>query len=223
MSELRIALFDFDGTLVDSVMSIIRHTQIACEAANVSRPSEAHIRQNIGKGLMDAALDYAAGDEAKAQLIFDGYRASARRELTSPSHQGDALFDGAQTALEALSQEGWLLGIVTNKGRFGLQAHLEMYGMTELFDVTLTADDVPVKPAPDMALEALRRTGVDVGRACLIGDTINDARCAMNAKMDFVGVSWGYHADDVLRGEGACYIAPDFPELVQFLNTHIPK
>lgn len=223
MSELRIALFDFDGTLVDSVASIIRHTQIACEEAAVSLPSEAHIRQNIGKGLMDAAFDYAAGHEAKAQMIFDGYRASARRELTSPTHQGDALFDGAQDALEGLSQDGWLLGIVTNKGRFGLQAHLEMYGMTDLFDVTLTADDVPVKPAPDMALEALRRTGADLGRACLIGDTVNDARCARNAKMDFVGVSWGYHADAILTEEGACYIAPDFPELVRFLTAHIPN
>ena len=222
MSELRIALFDFDGTLADSVTSIIRNTQAACGEVGVSAPNEKLIRQNIGKGLMDAALDYAAGDEAMAQKIFDAYRATAHRELTSPSHQADKLFPGAQSALEALSQEGWLLGIVTNKGRFGLRAHLEIYGITELFDVTLTADDVPVKPAPDMALEALRRTGVALSRACLIGDTVNDARCAMNAKMDFVGVGWGYHADDVLQEEGACYIAPDFPDLVRFLNTHIP-
>ena len=172
MTDLRIALFDFDGTLCDSAASIIRLTTHACRLADVPRPSEAHIRQNIGEGLFAAGLDYAGGDEAKAQIIFDSYRQEARREFAQPNQEVDPLFDGARTALETLAQSGWLIGIATNKGRHGLSKMMERHSIDHLIDVSMTADDTPVKPAPDMALAATGRFGIAPHRAAFIGDTI---------------------------------------------------
>ena len=222
MSDLRIALFDFDGTLIDSANTITRLSRLACEKAGARVPSEAEVRANIGQGLMIAALSYADGDEDIARAIFDGYRAQTRIELSAKDKEVDPLFDGAEAALKALASQGWLLGIVTNKGRHGLNALLDHYQLSSLFDVTLTADDVSVKPAPDMALEALSRTGVEADRAALIGDTLNDAFCAKQALVGFVGVSWGYHDDEELRQAGAFHIAADFPDLVHALNQSIP-
>ena len=170
MTDLRIALFDFDGTLIDSANTIIRLSRLACEMAGARVPSEEEVRSNIGQGLMVAALSYADGDEALAQVIFDTYRAQTRLELSAKDKQVDPLFEGAETALRALAAQGWLLGIVTNKGRHGLNALLDHYGLTALFDITLTADDVTVKPAPDMALEALSRTGTEADRGMPTGE-----------------------------------------------------
>ncbi len=223
MSELRIALFDFDGTLCDTVASIIRLTRHACRIADVPEPSEAHVRANIGEGLFDAGLDYAKGDEAKAQIIYDEFRREAHREFTLPNLAVDPLFAGAKQALEALSEAGWLLGIVTNKGRHGLGQLTMRHGIADLIDVSFTADDMPVKPAPDMAIAAIDKYGIAPNRAVFIGDTINDALCAKGAAIPFVGVDWGYHDNQLLRDNGAVHIARDFTDLVDELNALVAR
>ena len=222
MTSLRIALFDFDGTLCDSAASIIRLTQYACQIADVAIPSEVQIRANIGEGLFAAGLDYAAGDEAKAQIIFDEYRAEARREFATPDTKIDPLFAGAKDALETLAAQGWLLGIATNKGRHGLGQMMSRHDITDLIDISRTADDGSVKPAPDMALAACDHYGIAPSRAVFIGDTINDALCASGAKIPFIGVDWGYHDNDVLLAHGAVHIAPDFEALVSYCNALVP-
>lgn len=223
MSKLRIALFDFDGTLCDSVTSIMRLTKHACQIADVSVPSEAQIRRNIGEGLFAAGLDYANGDDAKAQIIFDAYRSEARREFTLPNKPIDPLFAGAKDALERLAVQGWLIGIVTNKGRFGLTNMLAHHGIDHLINVSFTADDTAVKPAPDMAKAAIDYFDIPASRAAMIGDTINDALCAKGANIAFLGVDWGYHDNGTLRAHDAVHIASDFPDLVHYVNQLIEE
>ena len=123
-------------------------------------PDEAQIRANIGEGLFAAGLDYAAGDAQKAQIIFDEYRKEARQEFTIKDKPVDPLFPGAKAALEDLAASGWLLGIVTNKGRHGLSQMMERHDIAPLIDVSFTADDVAVKPAPDMAIAAIDKYGI---------------------------------------------------------------
>lgn len=223
MADLRIALFDFDGTLCDSVASIIRLTRHACRIADVPVPEEAQIRSNIGEGLFAAGLDYADGDEAKAQIIYDEFRLEARREFTLPDLAVDPLFEGAKEALEALAQAGWLLGIVTNKGRHGLGQIMARHDIADLMDVSFTADDMAVKPAPDMAIAAIDKYGIAPHRAVFIGDTVNDALCAKGARIPFVGVDWGYHDNQLLRDHGAVHIARDFTDLVDELNALVAR
>ena len=223
MAELRMALFDFDGTLCDSAASIIRLTQHACAVADVPAPEESAIRRNIGEGLLAAGVSYAGGDEAKAQIIFDAYRAQARVELADAAKPIDPLFDGAKEALIQMADDGWLIGIVTNKGRHGLQKMMARHEIDHLIDVSFTADDVAVKPAPDMAIAAINHFGVSAQNAVLVGDTINDALCAKGAKIAFIGTDWGYHGNDVLVANGAKSIAMNFPDLVQKANQLVPQ
>lgn len=218
MTDLTIALFDFDGTLCDSAASIIRLTRHACAIADVPEPSVAQIRKNIGEGLFAAGLDYASGDEDKAQIIFDSYRLEARREFTLPKTDIDPLFDGAKTALEQLANQGFLLGIVTNKGRHGLGQMMARHGIDHLIDISFTADDTAVKPAPDMAMAALAHFDIAPHRAVLVGDTVNDGLCAKGAGVPFIGVDWGYHDNQLLRDNGAVHIATDFKDLTAAIH-----
>jgi phosphoglycolate phosphatase len=89
-----------------------------------------------------------------------------------------------------------------------------------LLDIFLTADDCMVKPAPDMALEAMRQLGVDTENTLLVGDTEIDAGCAANAGIGFIGVSWGYHSPDLLRKGGAMAILESYAELPHLIQQH---
>ena len=222
MTKLRLALFDFDGTLTDSLATIQRITKDACKTAGAPIPDDAEIRANIGQGLLVSAISYAQGDTELGQVIFDEYRRQHRRELANPDGERDKLFDGAEECVRALAADGWLLGIVTNKGRHGLDTLLDGYGMIDLFDVRMTADDTVVKPAPDMALAALARTGAEAQHTYLIGDTLNDAHCAKGAGVHFIGVGWGYHDAGELTAAGAVHIARDFDDLYHVLSTSLP-
>ena len=219
-TPLRLVLFDFDGTLCDSAATIIRIMQQACQACDLPIPDAGKIRGNIGHGISHSALNYVDGDSTKAAALADMYRALSRDEYLGGNPPLDPLFDGAAAVLQSLSARGYLTGIVTNKSRTGLKSLIERHGLDRLLDISLTADDCHVKPAPDMALAAMDRLGVDKANTLLVGDTEIDAGCAANAGIGFIGVSWGYHSPDILQQCGALAILQDFDSLPDIVDGY---
>ena len=215
---LKLVLFDFDGTLCDSASTIITLMQAAAEKTGVSLPDEQIIRGNIGYGVRHVALEYANGDAEKADEFAITYRQFSQQAYHRPNPPLDPLFTGAIGCLKVLSDSGYLLGIATNKSRPPLLSLLERHGILALFDVVMSVDDAPAKPSGEMVRMALRRTGVEADKTILVGDTIIDAGCARDAKVNFVGVSWGYHAISALKEKGAIEIATDFSALPQIVE-----
>ena len=212
-TPLRLILFDFDGTLCDSAATIIRLIKQACAACDLPVPKDSFIRGNIGHGVSHAALSYADGNPEKASQLADTYRMIARDEYLGGQPPLDPLFAGAAEVLRTLQSQGYLTGIITNKSRTGLDSLITRHGLDKLVDVTISADDCAVKPAPDMAMLAMRQTGVDKANTILVGDTEIDAGCATNAGIAFIGVSWGYHSPDQLIHMGAAHILNTYDEL----------
>ena len=212
-TPLRLVLFDFDGTLCDSAATIIRLMKQACAACGLPVPKDSFIRGNIGHGVSHAALAYADGDPEKASQLAETYRHIARNEYLGGQPPLDPLFDGAKDILCTLQSKDYLTGIITNKSRTGLDSLITRHGLDQQVDLTISADDCMVKPAPDMALLAMRQTGVDKVKTILVGDTEIDAGCAANAGIAFIGVSWGYHSPDRLTDMGAVHILSTYAEL----------
>lgn len=212
-TPLRLVLFDFDGTLCDSAATIIRLMKQACADCGLPVPEDSFIRGNIGHGVSHAALSYAEGDPERAAVLAETYRIIARDEYLGGQPPLDPLFDGAAEVLATLQDKGCLTGIITNKSRTGLDSLITRHGLDKRVDVTVSADDCAVKPAPDMALLAMRKCGVDAADTILVGDTEIDAGCAANAKIGFIGVSWGYHSPDRLMRMGAVHILSSYDEL----------
>lgn len=215
--DLRLALFDYDGTLCDSASHIITTLQAAFEAEGVNAPDAAAIRAEIGAGLMPMVLPYVDHDQQKAEAIFHSYRALAIKDMESHNQDFAPLFPGARQALVRLQSEGWLLGIITNKSRRGLDHGIDQHQLGDLIDVSVTVDEVPAKPAPDMATNAMARLGVMAENAVLVGDTVIDAGCARNAGIAFVGVAWGYHENEALIEAGAAGLITDYDQLPDIL------
>ena len=218
---LRLALFDFDGTLCDSAEHIASAIKKAGRDVGLTNINDEQARQSIGQGLHHLALTLANNNIDKANEFFEAYRHNFRAEMNSGNIYISPLFEGAKKTLSSLLAAGWLTGIVTNKGRNGLNHLLKAHEIVDLFDVTYTVDEKQPKPSPEMAIDAMYECGVENKNTVLIGDTIYDAQCSVNAGISFVGVSWGYNSSDILTQNGARTIVNSFAQLEKSLDDII--
>ena len=218
---LRLALFDFDGTLCDSAEQIASAIKKAGRDVGLTNINDEQARQSIGQGLHHLALTLTNNNRDKANEFFEAYRHNFRAEMNSGNIYISPLFEGAKKTLSSLVAAGWLTGIVTNKGRNGLNHLLKAHGIVDLFDITYTVDEKQPKPSPEMAIDVMYAYGVENKNTVLIGDTIYDAQCSVNAGISFVGVSWGYNSSDILTQNGARTIVNSFAQLEKSLDDII--
>ena len=218
-APLCLALFDCDGTLVDSQQSIIAAMREAWRAHDLDDPDPEAVRRVVGLTLETAIARLrpdATADEM--QSLGEHYRAAFFRQRQSGAFE-EPLYDGAADALDALDAEGILLGIATGKSRRGLRAVLERHGLLARFVTTQTADDGPGKPNPHMVQQAMADTGVGPACVVMIGDTVFDIQMARAAGVASIGVAWGYHPAEELSAAGAGRIAAAFPDIPRLVKS----
>jgi phosphoglycolate phosphatase len=217
-SPLRLAVFDCDGTLVDSIHSIAEAVEAACTAHGIPVPEPARVRRFVGLPLEEAIArllpDMPASDVPRVTELYKN--AFTRLRVNGRVHE--PLFDGALAALDVLEADGWLLGLATGKSRRGLVNTLDRHGLMGRFVTVQTADCGPGKPHPHMLYQAIAETGVEPGATIMIGDTTYDMEMARNAGVAGVGVAWGYHEADELRAAGARRVADTFADLPPLLE-----
>lgn len=216
--DLRLVLFDVDGTLVDSQHAIVGAAHRGADAVGLPRAPREAVLGIVGLSLPDAvAVLYPdAVPELQARMVaaykqayFDG-----RAEAEQPP-----LFPGADQTMRALhARDEVLLGTATGMSRRGMNSVERIYGLKGLFATTQTADENPSKPNPAMVLAALADTGVDAGNAVFVGDTVYDMEAGRAAGVACVGVSWGYHSADDLTAAGADYVIDGFDALIPLLD-----
>ena len=213
-----LAIFDIDGTLVDSRASIHRAATEAAQALGLPEPGYDRVRMIVGLSLDDAmrTLEPGLNDRDHAEFVAQ-FRAAFGR-MYAEGHQ-EPLYDGALEHLRRLRRDGWRLALATGQNRKGVARNLAREGWGDLFVSAHCADDGPGKPDPAMLFAALKASGVEADRAVMIGDTAHDARMARNAGMAAYGVSWGFHTADEQHAEGVVHVASDFRDLESVLET----
>lgn len=211
---LKLALFDCDGTLVDSQHAIIAAMAAGFLEAGLAPPPPAATRRVVGLPLVEAVARLApdADDNALHEAIAESYKQAFYRNRLAGTHP-EPLFEGVLAALDRLEADGFLLGIATGKSRRGLDATLKHHGLERRFVTLQTSDRVAGKPNPDMVLQALAETGADAAATVVIGDTTFDIWMARNAKVASVGVSWGYHDIGELAAAGADRLVDDYAQV----------
>jgi phosphoglycolate phosphatase len=204
----RLAVFDCDGTLVDSQANICRAMAAAYAALGLPAPPPAAIRGIVGLSLVEAVamLSPDAGPSRHEELAA-AYKQAFWRMRADATLDPEPLYDGIVALLDALAADGWQLGVATGKSDRGLALLLAHHGLADRFVTLQTADRHPSKPHPAMLEAAMAEAGADPHMTVMIGDTSYDMAMARAAGVRAIGVTWGYHDEAALRAGGAHVIA----------------
>lgn len=221
MTQLRLVVFDVDGTLIDSQDFIVEAMNRAFAAMGRAPLPRAEVLSIVGLSLPDAIgrlvpeLSSVQIAEA-AQLYKDMFiqlRAEKGGEAAAP------LYPGARAALEALhARDEVLLGVATGKARRGLDHAYDAHDLRQFFVTSQTADHHPSKPHPSMLRAALAETGVEAAQAVMIGDTSFDMEMGRAAGYRTIGVTWGYHPAEALVQAGADVLIDSYADLPAALD-----
>lgn len=207
-----LAVFDIDGTLVDSRASILQAATEAARALGLSDPDYDRVRQIVGLSLPHALAVLEPGLTPPELARFtDAFRASFAR-MFDAGHE-EPLYAGAMDLLTRLHRDGWRLSLATGQNRRGVARNLARAGWADLFVSSHCAEDGPGKPDPAMLHAALSAAACHADRAVMIGDTAHDVTMAIRAGVRPQGVAWGFHTVEEQTAAGAAHVAVDFDDL----------
>ena len=205
----RLAIFDCDGTLVDSGATIYAALRSSLVAHGYPVPPAREARRVIGLSLVQAMrMIVPHADLAELEALSGTYRLAFQR-MRAAGEVDEPLFDGIAELLDALATDGWALAVATGKSDRGLRHCLAAHDLGDRFVSLQTADRNPSKPHPAMALAAMAEAGARPANTVFIGDTGWDMGCARAAGVGAIGVGWGYHDEAELLAEGAHVVAND--------------
>jgi phosphoglycolate phosphatase len=214
-----LAVFDVDGTLVDSRVAIFESAKAVYARMGLPEPAYDDVRKIVGLGLREAFhVLLPLLSEPELDRALDAYRDSFAASRSQPGHV-EPLYAGAAETLARLKRDGWRIAMATGKSRRGVEAVIRMHGWAGLFETTHCSEDGPGKPHPAMLLAAMRALDCRPQETIMIGDTAHDMRMAKAAGVYAQGVSWGFHTAAEVAEGGADHVAHDFASLNHELDA----
>lgn len=211
--SLKLAVWDLDGTVVDSREIIQGAMAIAFEKSGFQAPEFDQTRRIVGLSLKTAIENLLP--EAAPNIIdqvHEDYKTSFVT-LRADTSLKEPMYEGAQQLLTDMIADGWLMGVATGKSRQGLNHILKMHDLEKFFDTHWCADDGPGKPHPHMVQKNMDELGVFAEQTVMIGDAIFDMQMARAANVHAMGVSWGFGKADELSEAGAHEVHHDYASL----------
>lgn len=207
-------VFDWDGTLVDSIEQITTSLQFASKIVCGETVSEEAARSVIGLGLQEAVeLLHPGKSLSITEKIADAYRQHYLNENAVPA----PLFNGVTEMLDELVARGFTLAIATGKSRAGLDRTFTEHKVAHYFSTTRCAGENKSKPHPEMLLGILNDTGSHADQALMIGDSEHDLMMAKNARVDAIGVTHGAHTSDRLMAHEPLLCLDRVADLINLL------
>lgn len=201
----RLAIFDLDGTILDTLEDLADATNYGLRSMGYPERSIEEVSRFVGNGialLMKRAVPEGCSEEdcEKALSGFREFYAAHCEDKTVP-------YRGIDELLRELREAGCRTAVVSNKIDPAVKLLVESQ-FPGYFDSAL--GELPGcrrKPAPDMCEKVLSELGVDKRDAVYIGDSDTDIETAANSGLDFIGVAWGFRGSGFLKEHGAERIA----------------
>jgi len=227
ISNIKLALFDLDGTLVHSAPDLAAAVNATLDQLGKPVYIESTIVQWVGNGaqrLLKRALtgrvdgEPDAAEFAQAMPIFLQHYEQNLSNATT-------IYPGVEQALTVLQDAGIKLACVTNKPEKFTQPLLEKMQLADFFSAVVSGDTLPtLKPDPGQLLHACEQLGAPAKYAAdygvMVGDSANDIRAAVAIGMPSVAMSYGYSQGADLRQEGATHIIDNMMKLIPLLEIN---
>lgn len=210
MSNIKFVMLDFDGTTADTTPSILYCADKVCQAEGYILDHEL-LARNTGY-TTEAAFEFVTGnsDPVFINRVSDMYRELYNTEGLDMI----TLFDGVLETMERLHSKGIKFAVTTNNVSEVIEAMTKRLGMDKYLDNIVCLDNVENgKPAPDIAIESMRRAGCTPEESIVVGDSTFDMGMGVNAGCRCCGVTYGSHDRQTLFNSGASWVIDDFREL----------
>lgn len=221
--DKQLLIFDFDGTLIDSVPDLADATNAMLTTLGKETYPIDSIRNWVGNGsrmlveralvgkveVLEDELTIEEADHAE-QVFFEAYN--------NISGSKTVAYPDVDSGLKKLKDAGYILALVTNKPIRFVPKILQSFGWQDLFAEVLGGDSLPVKkPDPAPLLHVCNALDINPTHAVMIGDSRNDILAGQNANMDTLGLSYGYNYGQDIRELNPTEAFDDFAALVDYL------
>ena len=209
MQDTKLIIFDWDGTVMDSVPKIVNTVKLVAERHALVPPSEQAIRGIIGLSL-EVAIDVLFDETDMTPTLANSYKDIYKNLDNTPA----PLFPHVTDTLSALINKGYTLAVATGKSRVGLNRLMAESQLQNMFSASRTACECKSKPSPEMILELCDELDIVPSNTVMVGDTSMDLEMAANAKVRSIGVSFGAHTVSQLEAHNPEIIIEQFEQLV---------
>ena len=213
--KFKLAIFDLDGTLLDTLKDIHTSVNLALEANNMPTKTLQEVKGFVGNGskkLIERSV-VAGTDSIIEAKVFDDFKKFYDihcNDTTKP-------YDGILDVLAQLKTDGVTLAMLSNKPDFAVQKLNKIY-FRDLFDIARGSfPDVPVKPAPDSVINIITSLNFSKNEVVYVGDSEVDIQTAANAKIDEIAVTWGFKTKDFLVENKATTFAHKTTDLINLI------
>ncbi|MCC2604138.1 HAD family hydrolase [Planctobacterium marinum] len=215
LDKYKVVIFDWDGTVMDSIAHIVHCVQQAAIDNRLAVPDEASVRNIIGLSLPEAFLTLFGEDKS---ADFERFRDNYKDQYVKNDDITPPLFAHVPELLTGLLEKGIKLAVATGKGRRGLDNAILRSGLGHFFSYSRTSDEAASKPSPDMLIQISRFYGVSAAECLMVGDSIHDMKMAKNANMDSIGVTFGAHQRERLLEAQPTAIIDCYSTAIGWLN-----
>ena len=215
MKRYKAIIFDLDGTLLDTLADLAEGTNYALRVNGFPERTIDEIRRFVGNGarkLIERAVPDGQIEAAleKVRQDFDIYYKVHCKDHTGP-------YPGIMEMLQELVQQGYALGVVSNKPDFAVQELIPEYFPDIFASVSGERQGVAKKPAPDLIREAMKNLQADSSNAVYVGDSEVDLEAAVNAGIPCISVAWGFKGRRFLEEQHAGMIIETPAEIQKYL------
>lgn len=212
LADKTLIIFDWDGTLMDSIGLIVESMHVAGEAHGFTTTDQA-VKDIIGLSLMHGIeILYPQASDTQKLAIQQSYA-----EYYIPNSHRTPFFMPIDEMLLTLKQQDKQLAVATGKKRKGLDRVLEASASRHYFTITRCADESGSKPDPQMLRDILDYTKQPISQAVFIGDSIYDIQMANRLGMTSIAVNYGTASSSELAAEQPTYQVDTPQELVALL------
>ena len=217
-NEIKCAVFDLDGTLLNTIKTINHYLNLALTEHGLGNVSESDCMSFVGDGavkLIERALDSVGGERSLFDSIYRRYNEAYN---ASPYFLTE-VYPGIPELLSELKCRGIKLAVLSNKPDFAVQRAVEKF-LPDAFDIVLGGrEGVALKPSPDSFYEILDRLGFTPTETAYIGDSEPDVLTARNASVGLpIFVSWGFRSAEQLKAAGAEQIVHSADSLINLIK-----
>jgi phosphoglycolate phosphatase len=210
MIKRNLVIFDWDGTIENSVINIISSMNVAARELGLEEPLENDIRNIIGLSLRDAVqILFPNLQVLEIESLIKHYRVCYRMAQEMEWN----LFENVEATLNSMKDSNYLLAVATGKSRDGLDRSLRLSGLADLIDISITADETASKPSPQMLVELLNHFDIPPTAALMVGDSKYDLEMAQNVPMASIGMTYGVHERCTLIKHSPIACLDEFEEI----------